>query len=60
MTGGDIPQNVNFAVKGSEVLSFLRANNVRPRTAASTGPDLRNSDVGDIANPSTIFIECYK
>jgi len=60
MTGGDIPQNVNFAVKGSEVLNFLRANNVRPRTAASTGPDLRNSDVGDIANPSTVFLECYK
>ena len=60
MTGGDIPQNVNFAVKGTEVLGFLRTNNVRPRTAASTGPDLRNSDVGDIANPSTVFIECYK
>lgn len=60
MTGGDIPQNVNFAVKGSEALGFLRSNNVQPRTAASTGADLRNSDVGEIAHPSTVFLECYK
>ena len=23
MTGGDIPQNVNFAIKGTEALAFL-------------------------------------
>lgn len=27
---GDIPQNVNFAVKGSEALAFLRGNGVEP------------------------------
>ena len=60
MTGGDIPQNVNFAVKAGEALAFLRSNGVRPRTTASSGPNLRNSDVGDIAHPSTLFIECYR
>ena len=59
LTGGDIPQNVNFAIKGSEALAFLHEKGVTPRTAASTGPDKRNSEVGDIANASTLFIQCF-
>lgn len=59
MTDGDIPQNVNFAVKGTEALTFLRANNTQPRTAASTGPDRRNTEIDDIANPSTLYLQCY-
>jgi S1-C subfamily serine protease len=60
MTGGDIPQNVNFAVKGSEALAFLRANSVEPQVAPSTGPDKRNFEVGEIANPSTAYLQCYR
>lgn len=60
MTGGDIPQNVNFAVKGTEALAFLRANGVQPRTAPSTGPDKRNFEVGEIANPSTLYLQCFR
>ncbi len=60
MTGGDIPQNVNFAVKGTEALAFLRASGVEPRTAGSTGPDRRAFEIGDIANPSTVYIQCYR
>lgn len=60
MTGGDIPQNVNFAVKGTEALAFLRSNGVQPRTAASAGPDKRAFEVGEIANPSTVFLQCYR
>ena len=60
MTGGDIPQNVNFAVKGTEALAFLRANGVQPRTAGSTGADKRAFEIGDIANPSTVSIQCYR
>jgi S1-C subfamily serine protease len=59
MTGGDIPQNVNFAVKGTEALAFLRANGVQPRTAGSTGADKRVFEIGDVANPSTVSIQCY-
>jgi len=53
---GDIPQNVNFAVKGSEALDFLRRNNVTPRLdqAAPRSP----ADVGEIAHPSTLFMRC--
>ena len=60
MTGGDIPQNVNFAVKGTEALAFLRSNGVQPRTAGSTGADKRAFEIGEIANASTVYIECYR
>lgn len=60
MTGGDIPQNVNFAVKGIEALTFLRANGVEPKTVSSTGADKRNFEVGEIANASTVFLQCFR
>ncbi len=60
LTGGDIPQNVNFALKGSEVLDFLHRERVRPATAASTGPELRASAIGEIANPATAFLQCLR
>jgi len=60
LTGGDIPQNVNFAVKGTEALAFLRQNGVQPRTAASTGPEKRADEVDAIANPSTMYLQCYR
>jgi S1-C subfamily serine protease len=53
---GDIPQNVNFAVKGNEALDFLRRNRVEPRLADGT---LRSAaEVGEIAHPSTLFLRC--
>lgn len=60
LTGGDIPQNVNFAIKGSEALAFLHRAGVRPATAASTGPELRASAIGEVANPATAFIQCLR
>ena len=60
LTGGDIPQNVNFAVKGTEALAFLRANGVQPRTAGSAGADKRAFEIGDIANASTVAIQCFR
>ena len=59
MTGGDIPQNVNFAIKGGEALRFLRDGGVVPETAASTGADRRASEVGEVAHASTLFIQCF-
>ncbi len=60
LTGGDIPQDVNFAIKSNEALAFLRGARVRPATAASTGPELRASAIGEIANPATAFIQCLR
>ncbi len=60
LTGGDIPQNVNFAIKGNEALAFLRASGAAPATAASTGPELHASAIGEIANPGTAFLQCLR
>jgi uncharacterized protein len=56
---GDVPQNVNFAVKGSVAETFLAAHGVRYATARS---DQRrsNADVGDVGREVTVLVECYK
>lgn len=53
---GDIPQNVNFAVKGTEALDFLRRHRVEPRLA--DGPPRSAAEVGEIAHPSVLFLRC--
>lgn len=53
---GDIPQNVNFAVKGSEAQDFLRRNGVQVRIGEGAPRDA--ASVGEIAHPSTLFIRC--
>ncbi|HYZ62778.1 MAG TPA: serine protease [Acetobacteraceae bacterium] len=60
LTGGDIPQNVNFAVKGTEALAFLRQNGIQPHVAASTGPEKRADEVDAVANPSTVYLQCFR
>jgi S1-C subfamily serine protease len=59
MTGGDIPQNVNFAIKGAEARQFLRDAGTMPTLAQSTGPEMRAAAVGEVAHASTLFIQCY-
>ena len=56
---GDIPQNVNFAIKADRAVSFLRRNGVTPRLAASVA-DKPAAEVGEIAHPSTLFLQCYR
>jgi S1-C subfamily serine protease len=57
---GDIPQNVNFAVKGAEAIDFLRRNGVQPRLIATAGPPRSNAEVGEMAHPSTVFLRCMR
>jgi hypothetical protein len=56
---GDIPQNINFAIKASVLTSFLDAHGVRYETAQSA-QSLSVADVGDKARAFTVFVECYK
>ncbi|PZR07363.1 MAG: hypothetical protein DI532_23595 [Azospirillum brasilense] len=44
VASGDIPQNVNFAMKGSVALGFLQAHNLEP-SFESRGPDLPQAEV---------------
>lgn len=57
---GDIPQNVNFAVKGSEALAFLRSNRVTPATRESPDGERSAAAVGEQVHPSTVFIRCER
>ena len=56
---GDIPQNVNFAVKAAVAREFLRAQGVPFRTAAST-VRRSNADVGDVGRGVTVLVECWR
>lgn len=56
---GDIPQNVNFAVKGEEALVFLREQRIEPLLADTAA--LRSAaEVGEIAHRSTLFVRCLR
>jgi S1-C subfamily serine protease len=57
---GDLPQNVNFAVKGTEALDFLQRNGVRPATAPGGRQALSPADVGEVAEPSTVLLRCLR
>jgi len=57
---GDIPQNVNFAVNGAALQSFLDANGVSVRAAPPGGATLSAADVGEQAARYTVAIECVR
>jgi S1-C subfamily serine protease len=59
MFTGDIPQNINFALKASLAKSFLEATGVRYETRASQQA-LSTTQVSTQARQSTVFIECWK
>jgi len=54
---GDIPQNVNFAIKTEVVRTFLDSKGIAYQTARSEG-QLSPADVGEMARPLTVQIEC--
>jgi S1-C subfamily serine protease len=56
---GDIPQNVNFAIKSQVAVDFLDWVGFRYETADST-QQLSVSDVGDKAAQFTFLIECIR
>ena len=54
---GDLPQNINFAIKGWAAVAFLEANGVRPRQ----GPDASHMSVVDtatLAQTFTVHLRC--
>jgi S1-C subfamily serine protease len=56
---GDIPQNVNFALKGSVARAFLDANRIAYTESPSLTPR-SHADVGDIGRKVTVLVECWK
>jgi S1-C subfamily serine protease len=58
---GDIPENINFAIRGSEAVQFLERNHIayHAETADST-IDLKVADVAAKAKQFSLPIECVK
>ena len=56
---GDIPQNVNFAIKAEVAQALLDSKNIAYETALSQ-KQLSSADVGDIARSFTVYIECQQ
>lgn len=55
---GDIPQNVNFAVRGEIAKLFLSQNGVDPLLDTSAAP-ISPEDLAGHALSFTAFIECF-
>lgn len=56
---GDIPQNVNFALKAQVARTFLDSKLISYKTETSTA-SLSPADVGEIARPFTVHVACSK
>jgi hypothetical protein len=56
---GDIPQNVNFALKAQVARTFLDSKLISYKTETSTAP-LSPADVGAMARPFTVHVACSK
>ena len=57
---GDIPQNVNFAVKHTEAVDFMREHGVQPQMEDPSGPLRTAAEIGEVAHASTVFLRCLR
>ena len=57
---GDLPQNVNFAIRGDVVRGFLEANNVVFTTASADPSRLENTEIASRGAATTVRIRCVR
>jgi hypothetical protein len=55
---GDIPQNVNFALKASVAANFLQDNNIKFQIGETTQA-MKAPDLADEAKAFSVYIECH-
>ena len=56
---GDIPQNVNFAIRTSTLVNFLEANRIAYEVASSSAT-LPNTQLAEQAEAASVQLECRK
>lgn len=56
---GDVPQNVNFAIKAELATGFLLSHGVVTETAPSAA-ERKPADIGEAAKKFTVLVECWK
>jgi serine protease Do len=54
---GDIPENVNFAIKASVAANFLQDNSVKFQIGEASQP-IKAADLADQAKALSVYIEC--
>jgi S1-C subfamily serine protease len=57
---GDLPQNVNFAIRGDVVRAFLEANNVVFTSAAGDSSRLENTEIASRGAATTVRVRCLR
>jgi uncharacterized protein len=57
---GDVPQNINFAINGGVVRSFLEANGVSLDVAAQAPATETTADIAEQAKQYTVLLECWR
>ena len=56
---GDLPQNVNFAIKANALASFLESNKVPFETGTLSSTPMQTADIADKAKSISGFVMCY-
>src|ERR1051326_8729672 len=56
---GNVPQNVNFAIKADVVKALLDSRSIKYQNARSD-ERLSPADIADIGRPSTVFVQCTR
>jgi S1-C subfamily serine protease len=57
---GDLPQNVNFAVKSAPAMTLLRGAGTAPVQAGAQGADKRIADIVEAAKRFTVLVRCQR
>lgn len=57
---GDVPQNVNFAVKATPAVTLLQSAGVAPVRLAARGGEKRIVDIAEAAKRYTVLIRCQR
>ena len=57
---GDLPQNVNFAVKSAQAFALLRAAGIAPTVAPAQTADQRIADIVESAKRWTLLVRCQR
>ena len=56
---GDLPQNVNFAIRGEFVRNFLEANRI-PFTASADSASLESTEIASRGAAVTVRVRCLR
>ncbi len=58
LASGDFPQNINFAIKGAILASFLESNGVTITAGATSGTKLEPADLAEAAKTVSGLVAC--